>query len=95
MQIKFDHLSQSKPIKKLKKTSDELIEKLKRMGFRASWTKTSNTHLTLFFLGDQNITKLAQLAYKIGDRLAGFPTFHFYVEKLGFLKGTLFLGCYG
>ncbi len=32
MQIKFDHLSQSKPIKKLKKTSDELIEKLKRMG---------------------------------------------------------------
>jgi 2'-5' RNA ligase len=35
---------------KVKKTSDELIEKLKRMGFRASWTKTSNTHLTLFFL---------------------------------------------
>ena len=71
---------------KVKKTSDELIEKLKRMGFRASWTKTSNTHLTLFFLGDQNITKLAQLAYKIGDRLAGFPTFHFYVEKLGFFE---------
>lgn len=71
---------------KVKKTLDELVEKLKRMGFRATWTKTDNTHLTLFFLGDQKISKLAQLAYKIGDRLAGFPTFHFYVENLGFFE---------
>lgn len=70
---------------KVKKTLDELVEKLKRMGFRATWTKTDNTHLT-FFLGDQKISKLAQLAYKIGDRLAGFPTFHFYVENLGFFE---------
>lgn len=33
---------------KVKKTLDELVEKLKRMGFRATWTKTDNTHLTLF-----------------------------------------------
>lgn len=74
--------------KELEKGISDLIEKLKRMGFKANWTQVKNVHLTLFFLGDQKISKIAHLAYKIGERLSGFPTFIFKIQRIGFFENN-------
>lgn len=71
---------------KLEGLVNDLIERFQRMGFKANWTKAKNVHLTLFFLGDQKMEKIAQLAYKIGERISGFPTFHFNIHKMGFFE---------
>lgn len=72
----------------LENSLNELIEKLERMGFKANWTRTKNIHLTLFFLGDQKMEKIAELAYKIGERVSGFPTFHFNINKIGYFENS-------
>lgn len=69
---------------KLKILLTDTIEKLKKMGFKGNWTKPENLHLTLFFLGNLNIHKIADVAYKMGERISGFPTFVYEITKLGY-----------
>jgi len=88
------------PGESLKMLLTDTIEKLKRMGFKGNWTKPENIHLTLFFLGNLNMHKIADIAYKMGERISGFPTFVYDVEKLGyFAQGdnlkTLWFGVHG
>lgn len=70
----------------LKNLVIENIEKLKRMGFKSNWTKKENIHLTMLFLGNLSVQKIAEIAYKLGERISGFPTFVYSVDKLGYFK---------
>lgn len=70
----------------LKELQEETLSKLDRMGFKANWTKPENIHLTLFFLGNQTMHNLAEIAYKLGERISGFPTFVFDVYEIGFFE---------
>jgi len=72
------------PNETLKILLTDTIEKLKRMGFNGNWIKPENIHLTLFFLGNLDMHKIADVAYKMGERISGFPTFVYDVEKLGY-----------
>ncbi|TGG87800.1 RNA 2',3'-cyclic phosphodiesterase [Geotoga petraea] len=88
------------PGENLKMLLTDTIEKLKRMGFKGNWTKPENIHLTLFFLGNLNMHKIVDIAYKMGERISGFPSFVYEVEKLGyFAQGdnlkTLWFGVHG
>jgi 2'-5' RNA ligase len=88
------------PGESLKMLLTDTIEKLKRMGFKGNWTKPENIHLTLFFLGNLNMHKIVDIAYKMGERISGFPSFVYEVEKLGyFAQGdnlkTLWFGVHG
>ncbi|PWJ95400.1 2'-5' RNA ligase [Oceanotoga teriensis] len=62
------------------------ILKLDRMGFKSNWTKRENIHLTLFFLGNLNMSLIAKLAYKIGERISGFPTFVYTTRGIGYFS---------
>ena len=64
----------------------DTIEKLNKMGFKANWTTIENIHLTFLFLGDLSMHKIAEIAYKIGERISGFPTFIFDVNNLGYFE---------
>ena len=62
----------------------DTVEKLKRMGFKANWTKPQNFHLTLFFLGELPQSKIVELANRMSEILAGFPTFSYVINSIGF-----------
>ena len=64
----------------------ETIQKLEKTGFKANWAKPENIHLTLFFLGYQTMHSIAEAAYKLGERVSGFPTFVFDVLDLGYFE---------
>ncbi len=72
--------------KELGNLLDDTIDKLVKKGFKATWTKTSAAHLTLIFLGDMSMKKIAEMAYKIGSRISGFPTFIYNVSKVGYFE---------
>jgi len=38
----------------IREVAQEVIDKLISMGFKATWTKPENLHLTLFFLGEMD-----------------------------------------
>ncbi|AKI96960.1 RNA 2',3'-cyclic phosphodiesterase [Kosmotoga pacifica] len=65
---------------------DIVVEKLKRMGFKASWVPGSNAHLTLAFLNEVKDEKVELIASMLSKRLRGFPTFTFSTGKLGFFR---------
>jgi 2'-5' RNA ligase len=64
----------------------DTIIKLERMGFKGNWTKPENVHLTLYFMGDTPITKITEIAKRMEERITGFPTFAFNVNKIGYFK---------
>ncbi|SHH57867.1 RNA 2',3'-cyclic phosphodiesterase [Thermosipho atlanticus] len=66
--------------------ANETISKLMRMGFKASWVKPENMHLTLFFLGDVKEALVETLANRLQKRLAGFPSFSFDVSGFGYFR---------
>jgi len=70
--------------KELKALMETLIEKLKKIGFKSNWTKNENVHLTMIFLGNISMQQIAKISYKAGERIFGFPTFTFKVDKLGY-----------
>ncbi len=63
--------------------SQQVIEKLMKRGFKANWVSRENVHLTLFFLGEVETNRVAQVAEHISHRVRGFPSFSFVVEKVG------------
>lgn len=65
---------------------DMVVDKLKRMGFKASWVPGSNAHLTLSFLGEIEFSKVEILASMLSKRLRGFPSFTFSTKQLGFFR---------
>ncbi|APT76209.1 2'-5' RNA ligase [Marinitoga sp. 1135] len=68
----------------------DTIVRLERMGFKGNWTKPENIHLTLYFLGDTHITKIAEIAKRMEERITGFPTFAFEVNRVGYFKNRNF-----
>ncbi|MBM7560116.1 RNA 2',3'-cyclic phosphodiesterase [Marinitoga litoralis] len=66
----------------------DTILKLERMGFKGNWTKPENLHLTLHFLGDTPVTKITEVAKRMEERIVGFPTFAFNVDKIGYFKSN-------
>lgn len=64
----------------------QTVEKLKKRGFRASWVKRENVHLTLFFLGEVQPRQVDEIAQHLCRRVRGFPSFSFVVEKVGCFK---------
>jgi len=65
---------------------DTVVERLRRMGFKASWVSGNNAHLTLAFLNDVEKEKVELVASMLSKRLRGFPTFTFSTGKLGFFR---------
>jgi len=55
----------------------QTVEKLKKRGFRASWVKRENVHLTLFFLGEVQPRQVDEIAQHLCQRVRGFPSFSF------------------
>lgn len=70
----------------VKDIAQETISKLMKMGFKASWVKPENMHLTLFFLGDVRESLIDDLAERFHKRFAGFPSFSFDVSGFGFFR---------
>ncbi|KLO23084.1 2'-5' RNA ligase [Marinitoga sp. 1197] len=68
----------------------DTILKLERMGFKGNWTKPENMHLTLYFMGDTHITKITEVAKRMEERIIGFPTFAFSLNKIGYFKNKNF-----
>lgn len=71
---------------KISEMIDSNVEKLKRMGFRASWVPGGNAHLTLAFLDSVELKKLELLATMLSGRLRGFPSFTLSTDKIGYFK---------
>ncbi|ABR31012.1 hypothetical protein SU69_05885 [Thermosipho melanesiensis] len=70
----------------VRSVAEDVISKLKKMGFKASWVSPENLHLTLFFLGEIDKEKVELLAEKFHRRLIGFPSFSFNVNEFGFFR---------
>ena len=65
---------------------DGISEKLRRMGFKASWVPGANAHVTLAFLDNIELDKLALLASMLSRRLRGFPSFTLETGRIGYFK---------
>ena len=65
---------------------ESVVEKLKRMGFRASWVPGGNSHVTISFLDNVEVQRLELLATMLSKRLRGFPAFTLETGKLGYFK---------
>ncbi|QTA38148.1 RNA 2',3'-cyclic phosphodiesterase [Thermosipho ferrireducens] len=70
----------------VKQTANDTISKLMRMGFKASWVKPENMHLTLFFLGDVRESLIDNMAEHLNKRLAGFPSFSIEISGFGYFR---------
>ena len=70
----------------VKKQASEIIEKLMRRGFGATWVSEENMHLTLFFLGEAAEQKISEIAEHLCRRVRGFPSFSFTVKGFGYFK---------
>lgn len=72
---------------KLKEVAQNIIDKLKRRRFVATWVKAENIHLTLFFLGEISEDKAFQISERLKKRLLGFPSFHLEIKGFGYFRG--------
>jgi 2'-5' RNA ligase len=65
---------------------ESISDKLKRMGFKASWVPRENAHLTLAFLNEVDEKKISLLGSMILNRMRGFPSFSVKVSKFGYFR---------
>ncbi len=70
----------------VRRTTEEVVEKLMRRGFRANWVKPENVHLTLFFLGEMEEERVREMTEHLCERVRGFPSFSFTINELGYFK---------
>ncbi len=66
----------------------QLQEELKQSGEHISWTKASNIHLTLKFLGDVEETLLPEMNNSLGLICSKQAAFSFTIKNLGFFPNT-------
>lgn len=66
--------------------AQQVIDKLMKRGFKANWVSRENVHLTLFFLGEVDPKRIAEVAEHVSHRIRGFPSFSFVVEKVGYFS---------
>ena len=66
--------------------AENIVEKLMRRGFRANWVKPENVHLTLFFLGEMDESRVSEMAQHLCSRIRGFPSFSFTVKDVNFFR---------
>jgi len=71
----------------VRRRTNEIVEKLVKRRFKATWVKPENVHLTLFFLDEISKEKAEQISERLKRRLLGFPSFSFIVERMGYFKG--------
>jgi len=74
----------------VKKQASEIIEKLMKRGFGATWVSEENMHLTLFFLGEVDEQKISEIAEHLCRRVRGFPSF-----SLGTSRGRCLRASFG
>ncbi|HAY98308.1 MAG TPA: RNA 2',3'-cyclic phosphodiesterase [Mesotoga sp.] len=65
---------------------DSISERLRRMGFKASWVPGVNSHVTLAFLDNIEPERLSLLASMLSRRLRGFPSFTLETGGIGYFK---------
>ena len=65
---------------------ESISDKLKRMGFKASWVPRENAHLTLAFLNEVDEKRISVLSSMILNRVRGFPSFSVKVAKFGYFR---------
>lgn len=65
---------------------ESISDKLKRMGFKASWVPRENAHLTLAFLNEVDEKRISVLSSMILNRIRGFPSFSVKVSKFGYFR---------
>lgn len=65
---------------------DSISERLRRMGFKASWVPGTNAHLTLAFLDNIEPERLSLIASMLSRRLRGFPSFTLETGRIGYFK---------
>mgnify|MGYP002408521693 FL=1 len=65
---------------------DSIVEKLKRMGFKASWVPGNNSHITFAFFESIEFERLELLATMLSRRLRGFPSFSLETTGIGYFK---------
>jgi len=70
----------------IREVSQEIIDKLVSMGFKATWTKPENLHLTLFFFGEMDERAVESVAHSLNKRLQGFPSFSTNLAGFGYFK---------
>jgi len=70
----------------IREVAQDVIDKLISMGFKATWTKPENLHLTLFFLGEMDEKVVDSMAHALQKRLQGFPSFSTDLAGFGYFK---------
>ncbi len=65
---------------------ESISDKLRRMGFKASWVPKENAHLTLAFLNEVDEKRISVLSSMILNRIRGFPSFSVKVSKFGYFR---------
>lgn len=70
----------------IKEIAQEVIDRLQSLGFKATWTKSENLHLTLFFMGEMDPKSVESMANALHKRLQGFPSFSTTTSDFGYFK---------
>lgn len=66
--------------------AQEVIDKLQSVGFKATWTKPENLHLTLFFMGEMEEKAVDSMVHSLHKRMQGFPSFSTSLNGFGYFK---------
>ncbi|MFN3691909.1 MAG: RNA 2',3'-cyclic phosphodiesterase [Fervidobacterium sp.] len=70
----------------IREIAQEVIEKLQTLGFKATWTRPENLHLTLFFMGEMDEKSVDTMANALHKRLQGFPSFSTTLSDFSYFK---------
>ncbi|MGB9614196.1 MAG: RNA 2',3'-cyclic phosphodiesterase [Fervidobacterium sp.] len=70
----------------IREIAQEVIEKLQSSGFKATWTKPENLHLTLFFMGEIDEKSVDSISKSLNKRMYGFPSFSTSLNGFGYFK---------
>lgn len=65
------------------KSLELLITTLEQSEVDVKWIRPPNIHLTLQFLGDVSVEKIAEIKSSLDKTLASFPKFTFVIDHLG------------
>ena len=72
----------------IRKTINEMQERLKECNCDVKWVKPENIHLTLKFLGDVELDKIDQIKTILNGLVEKINTFEIKFQKLGAFPGT-------
>lgn len=84
----------------IKKEIQALMQTLQKFPLQAKWVSENQLHVTLFFLGDVEKSKIQPLVAATQRVLQDFPPFHIFFQEIGFFPArenprVLWLGIQG